>query len=281
MKELRDSDRAALVKLLADDDERVQELLQEQLLGWGADGVAFLQGVVEAAANPRAVRGARQMLQAIRERGAVTAFAQFCGTCGEQFDLENGCWLLARTRYPELPVPAYTARLDQLARELRERLTGSETPLATIEVCNHHLFQTLGFRGNHEDYHDPDNSYLNRVLDRRLGIPISLSAMYLMLARRLRLPLIGINMPGHFLLKWQSADAAFYVDAFNAGQALDESQCREFCRKHGFSTEILREPATPRQILLRMGRNLHGIYRETDPARAEHFGRFVALLSHD
>ena len=178
MKELRESDRQALVKLLADEDPRVRELVQEQMVEWGPDGVAFLQGIVDHAPNPLAARGASQMLHAIHERDAVTTFAQFCTTCGDHFDLEAGCWLLAKTRYPDLPVPAYAARLDQLARELRERLTGRETPLGTVEVCHHHLFQTLGFRGNHEDYHDPDNSYLNRVLDRRLGIPISLSALY-------------------------------------------------------------------------------------------------------
>jgi regulator of sirC expression with transglutaminase-like and TPR domain len=143
------------------------------------------------------------------------------------------------------------------------------------------LFKTLGFRGNREDYLDPDNSYLNRVLDRRLGIPITLAAVYLFVARRLRLPLVGVNMPGHFLLRWHGTDTTFYIDAFNEGLLLNEDQCRDFCITNGFGVESLREPATPRQILLRMCRNLHGIYRETDPDRAEHFGRYLALLSPD
>ena len=280
MKELREADQQALRKLLADDDARVQELLQEKLLEMGAQGAAFLETVV-AGDDAGAAGGAKRILHAIRERDACEAFAQFAATCDEQADLEAACWLLAKTRYPDLNEAAYSARLDQLARELRERLTGSETPLGTIEVCNHHLFQTLGFRGNREDYLDPDNSYLNRVLDRRLGIPISLSVLYLLLGRRLRLPLVGINMPGHFIIKWQSADAAFFIDSFTEGQVFDEEDFREFCRKHGFGTEHLREPATPRQILSRMCRNLHGIYQETDPARAEQFGRFVALLLHE
>lgn len=279
MKALREPDRKALAKLLADEDPRTLQLLQETLGERGEEGITFLESVVRDGV-PSAQRNATQILRVLRETAAWEALAQFCATCGSHFDLEVASWRVAKTRYPELDEAAYRTRVDQMAQELRERLTGRETPRATIEVCNHYLFRTLGFRGNRQDYYDPDNSYLNRVLDRRLGIPISLSVLYLLLARRLRLPLIGINMPAHFLLKWQSASASFYFDPFHEGELLDEEDCRELCKRLGVVfNPVFLTPTTPQIILLRICNNLQAIYADREPTRAEQFGRFAALLS--
>ena len=279
MKALREPDRRALAKLLADEDPRQLQLLQEKLAERGQEGLAFLESVVRDG-TPSAQRNAMQMLRVLRETAAWEGLAQFCKTCGSHFDLEEACWLVARTRYPEFDEAAYRARINEMALELRKRLTGRETPRATIEVCNHYLFRTLGFRGNRQDYYDPDNSYLNRVLDRRLGIPISLSSLYLLLGRRLHLPLIGINMPAHFLLKWQSSTAGFFFDPFHEGELLDEDDCKELCKRLGVAfNPVYLTPTTPQIILLRMCNNLQNIYAEREPARAEQFGRFAALLS--
>ena len=280
MSALREADRQALLKLLADDDATVLRLLEEKFSGMGADGREFLESVAGTPAAA-AQRGAKGILQTMRERETHEAFASFCARCGETgVDLDTGCWLLARTRYPDMDQPAYEARLNEMARELRERLTGRETPRATIEVCNRHLYQTLGFRGNKQDYYDPDNSYFNRVLDRRLGIPISLGVLYLALARRLRLPLQGVSLPGHFVLAWRSDAAQFFVDAFNGGRLLTEADCRAYCEQLGlaFRPQLL-AAASAREILLRMCNNLRTIYEASDEARAGQFDRFIALLS--
>jgi regulator of sirC expression with transglutaminase-like and TPR domain len=281
MNGLRNTDRLALQKLLGDDDPHVLDLLEEKFSQMGPDGLVFLE-TTASGTDADAARGAQQILQTIRRRLAWESFATFCATCGSQFDLEAACWLLAKTRYPDLDETPYRARLDQMARELKERLTSRETPRATVEVCSRYLFRTLGFGGNRKDYYDPDNSYLNRLLDRRLGIAISLSVMYLLIGQRLNLPLLGVGMPGHFLLKWQSATAQFFIDSFNEGHILNEEDCKHVCDNMGypFSPATL-APVTPRQILLRMCHNLHAIYADTDPKRAEQFGRFVALLSRD
>ena len=279
MSALRDADRQALLKLLADDDATVLHLLGEQFHEMGNEGRTFLEAVAHNAASD-ARRGAQSILQTLREREAHEAFANFCSATVHSIDLEAGCWLLARTRYPDLDQRAYEARLEGLARELRERLTGRETPRATIEVCNRHLFQTLGFRGNKQDYSDPDNTYLNRVLDRRLGIPISLGALYLVLARRLRLPVQGVNLPGHFVLTWRVHDGGFYIDPFNGGRLLSTADCREYCEQMGFEFQPKSLAlASSRQILLRMCHNLRAIYAASDEARASQLDRFITLLS--
>jgi regulator of sirC expression with transglutaminase-like and TPR domain len=267
--------------LLADDDAAALQLLGEQLGRAGTEGRAFLESVATGNSGD-ARRGAQWILRSLREREAQEAFAGFCASREGAVSLEAGCWLLARTRYPEFDQPAYEARLDEMARELRERLTGRETPRATIEVCNRHLYQTLGFRGNRQDYFDPDNSYLNRVLDRRLGIPVSLGALYLILARRLRLPLYGVNMPGHFLLAWRSRVAHFLVDPFNEGRLVTEADCREYCEQMGleFHPQTL-SVAPARRILLRMCQNLRSIYAASDEVRAAQLDRFIALLAQE
>jgi len=276
---LRETDRVALVKLLSDDDATVLRLLEEKFVEMGPDGRRFLRSVMQDA-GPGARRGARQVLLALLERESYEVFARFCATCGNRFDLEPGCWLLAKTRYPELDEAPYHVRLDEMAHELKERLTGRESPRATVEVCNRYFFRKLGFRGNEDDYYDPDNSYLNRVLDRRLGIPISLSVLYLLVGWRLGLPLQGVNLPGQFLLKWGSGQAPFFVDPFNEGQLLEQEDCKELCEHlgYGFNPAYLTE-ATSCQILLRMCRNLRAIHLESDPDRTAHLDHFIALLA--
>jgi len=279
MPTLRDADRLALVKLLADDDPTVLRLLEERFAAMAHEGRAFLDGLLQLP-DTGSHRGAKWIIQSLLEREAGEAFARFCATCDTPSDLGPGCWLLAKTRYPELDTTAYEARLVELVQELRVRLTGRETPRGTIEVVNRHLFATLGFRGNKRDYFDPDNSYLNRVLDRRLGIPISLSILYLLVGRRLRLPLSGVNLPGHFVIQWHSRVTRFFIDPFNEGRVLSAADCRDYCVQLGleFRPAALNEVST-RQVLARMCNNLRTIYAESDPSRVHQLDRAIALLA--
>lgn len=281
MKPLGEKDRQALRSLLADDDEQVQALLREQFLRMGADGRAFLETAARESTNA-AGRAAARILHDVREQQALEELLAFCRGSRGDLDLEQANWLLARSRYPLLDVAPYRIRLDQMAHELRERLTGRETPRATIEVCNHYLFQMLGFRGNQQDYYDPDNSYLHRVLDRRLGIPISLSVLYLLIGKRLGLPLFGVNLPGHFILTWRSPDVAFFLDPFNGGRVLEAAECRKVSeRLGGRLAETSLMPISPKQILLRQCRNLQVIYRARDARRGDQLSRVVESLVSD
>src|SRR5471032_3153418 len=129
MKPLRDSDRQALLTLLADDDQQMLELLEQQFASMGAVGSEFLESAIRTA-SPRASQTAARMLGGIRDHRAEQAFLEFCRDCPNDLDLEEASWLLAKPRYPELDEAPSRVRLDQMARELRERLTGRETPRA-------------------------------------------------------------------------------------------------------------------------------------------------------
>jgi regulator of sirC expression with transglutaminase-like and TPR domain len=193
----------------------------------------------------------------------------------EAIDLAQAALLIARDEYPDLQVGDYLHRLDGMGADLRARLRGGEGPTSLIAHLNRHLFDDLGFRGNLEDYDDPRNSYLNDVLDRRVGIPISLSAVYMEVGRRAGIPLVGVSFPGHFLVRYTGDGFAeeILIDPFHRGALLTTAECRRLLeeRFHGriaFRPELLRR-ARNREILERMLNNLRMVFdKDRDYHRA-------------
>ncbi len=182
----------------------------------------------------------------------------------EQIHLERAALYLAQEDYPELDVEAYLSALDAMAAEVEERLPASFYPLKVIQTINHYLYDDLGFVGNTTDYYDPRNSFLNEVIDRRTGIPITLSLVYLAIAQRLGLPMVGINMPGHFLIRPNLEDVEICVDAFHEGEILFPQDCQErLVQVYGHLVEM--KPAylqavSTRQYLARILTNLKVTY---------------------
>ncbi|OLD75313.1 MAG: hypothetical protein AUG95_00390 [Nitrospirae bacterium 13_1_20CM_4_62_6] len=147
-------------------------------------------------------------------------------------------------------------------------------------MLSRYLFIDQGFRGNTKNYYEVENSYLNRVIDRRTGIPISLSILYLLVGRRLGLPLYGIGMPGHFLVKFDSERYKVFVDCFNAGALLTEKDCARFLMQagYGFEEKYLQKSSTP-AILTRSLKNLIAVYNKlNESVKASRFSRFIEIL---
>jgi regulator of sirC expression with transglutaminase-like and TPR domain len=192
------------------------------------------------------------------------AFAQLVHLPEAAIDLAEAMLLMAKEEYPDLEVAAYLARLDTMGAEVQRLAGGSLDPHRLIAALNELLFQQLGFRGNAESYYDPKNSFLNEVLDRRTGIPITLSAVYLEVARRIGFPLHGVGMPGHFLVKYVGRGEEIVIDPFGGGGLLSEADCQRMLdRIYGgklcFERGMLAIVGT-RQILARMLTNLKAIY---------------------
>lgn len=272
--------RAALISLLADDDPEVYHTIRETLLGYGGQAVEWLRPYT-LDRDPVLRRRAQEVSQHLARHAADEAFLAFCQHNGEDLDLEHGVWLLTQTHYPDINVSAYQALLDNFASELRERLIGRTGSEQILPIVNMYLFRELGFSGNEQNYYDPDNSYLNKVIDRRLGNPISLSVFYLLMARRLRLPVVGVGMPGHFLCRYQSLTGELFVDTFNKGHLLTKGDCIKFLLQagHGYLDGYL-APVSPRRILLRMCANLHQIYVDLEaPQESDRIQRYIVSLS--
>lgn len=187
----------------------------------------------------------------------------------DELPLLDTALLIARDEYPDLDAGGYTAMVDDYAGILRPQLERDLDLPARLTAINRFLFEELGFAGNNSDYEDPRNSYLNEVFDRKLGIPISLAVVQIELTRRLGMPLDGISFPGHFLVRLPVDDGILVMDPFNKGRPVSAEELKERATPHlGGQTpddqELLQilAPATHRMILMRMLRNLKGLYLE-------------------
>ena len=180
-------------------------------------------------------------------------------------DVAAAALAIARTQYPLLDMPHYLERLEALARRVRSRMRSHPTARETIALLNRVLFDEDGLRGNREDYYDPRNSFLNDVLDRKLGIPITLSVVYMDVARRVGFPVAGTGMPGHFLLKHFDVGAGeIVIDAFNRGRIVGRTECqRQLDEIYSGQVELRPEflkAVSHREILTRVLNNLRQIY---------------------
>lgn len=180
---------------------------------------------------------------------------------GPEPDLEHGIYLISRLSGDhELTPEDLRASLNRLARPLRRRLLGVEGT-ERLRVFRRYFFQELGFRGNTHDYYAPENSFLHEVLRFRRGIPVSLGVTCMLLAKRVELPIHGINMPGHFLLKYESPEFSVFMDPFNEGNLLRKRDCVKFLlRQRIRPSGSLLKPASSLTILKRMYRNLINYY---------------------
>ena len=181
---------------------------------------------------------------------------------GEQINLAEAALVIAASAYPNLDAPHYLRRLDAMAETVAGRVDGETDPFRIIAQINQFLFQEEGFFGNTQEYYDPRNSFLNEVLDRKVGIPITLSTVYLEVAERLRFPLVGVGLPGHFLVKHPYFQ--ILIDPFSQGRILTESDCRTRMEQVlGDSVEFdqsFLDGVGKRHIVTRMLNNLRAIY---------------------
>ena len=277
---LTEGQRAAFLTLLTDDDPAIYQLIRGKIIEQGQPARDWLRGHT-LSSDPVLRRRAQEIVDYFERGAADNRFLAFCLSRGEDMDLEQAIWLLCQTQYPNINALAYTALFDSYAADLRTRIDLGAPLDRIIGTINYYLFTELGFSGNEESYYDPDNSYLSRVMDRRIGNPISLSVVYLAVARRLRLPITGIGMPGHFICRLQTSKGEVYIDAFRKGRLLTKGDCIKFLVNsgHDFHDGFL-SPVTPRRILQRICANLHRIY--SDLALAEEttrFQRYIVALS--
>jgi regulator of sirC expression with transglutaminase-like and TPR domain len=215
--------------------------------------------------EPALRRRSQEIIHHLMRLKADDRFLSFCLTEGNDLNTEQGAWLLAQTEYPSINIEAYQALFDSYAGELLERVDLRADADQILAAFNDYIFDVLRFKGNEENYYDPENNYLNRVLDRRTGNPINLCLVYMMLARRLRLPVTGIGLPGHFICRYQTSSEEYYIDVFNRGKIWTKANCVQYLlyRNYTVRDEYL-APINSRRMLLRVCGNLHQIYQHLE-----------------
>lgn len=265
----------ALIGLLDDPAPAVRQALLAHFNRHSRQSVEFLRHVASQPDRALAAH-ANWFLRELRFSDPVAEFRGFIRSLN--YELETGALLLSRTVNPDLDVGACCARLDEIAARCRALIA---EPLSIREKCrvlNRVLFHEYGFRGNIEHYADPLNSYLDQVLERRVGIPLSLCVVYLLVAERLGLPLAPVGLPGHFVVGCYAEDLPFYIDPFYGGRLIDAGEAVALLRKQNLNPSIADLAPTPvREVLCRCCRNLvNHCSAAGDHDRARLFAEFVA-----
>ncbi len=199
-----------------------------------------------------------------------------CEAKDDQISLLDASLLIAMDEYPLLDVAAIRSQFAELALAAEVAASGESAPLARLKSLNHFLFETQGFTGNFLDYYNPRNSYLNDVLERKLGIPISLAVIYIELGRSLGVDLSGVSFPGHFLVRVPVEGGLIIIDPFNRGKSIGADELKFRASSSGEedapSEDELFQMLTPcdnKTVLIRMLNNLKSLYRsEKDHVRA-------------
>ncbi len=181
-----------------------------------------------------------------------------------EIDLAEAALLIGADAYPDLNVEHYVGLLDEIAEPVKSRLPDRASLQGCVETLNGHLFGELGFFGNADHYYEPQNSYLNEVLDRHRGIPITLSVVYMEVARRIGLEVVGIGLPGHFIVEARRGEGSTLLDPFHGGETLSLEDCERLVSEvYGGTMPFAEEhlvPVSKRQILSRILNNLKMIY---------------------
>jgi regulator of sirC expression with transglutaminase-like and TPR domain len=277
---LPENQRTALVQLLADDDPAVHQTIREKLLSFGHGICDWLQPFT-LSNDPVIRKRVKDIVVCLSRQDADDRFLHFCLNSGEELNLEDATNLLAQTQYPGVNAEAYVALYDTWAGSLKDRIKFDWKPEKILETINGFLFKELGFSGDDNYGFLPERSYMNCIVDRRLGNPIGLCSIYLFLSRRLCLPVTGIGMPGHFVCRYQSSTREIYLDVFRGGRFLTKADCIKYLRHtpQGLHSGYL-APVSTRRMLSRMCGNLHQTYSHLEHnSQAARIQRYLVALA--
>jgi len=266
----------ALISLLDDTDEEVLVHVTEKLLSYGESVIPILEDRYLAETEKLLQAKIHEIIDIIHRTGLQRDLHNWAETGGH--DLFEGYYLISRFRYPELNKQALNNQLDKIRLDAWLELNFMLSPLDKVRILNNVFYDITGFKGNIDNYHSPDNSYINRVLETKKGNPISLAIIYSIIAQRLNIPIFGVNLPQHFILAYKDdsamqdmssfkgnlyldptmqGDVLFYVNAFNKGAIFSKWNIDNFLKQLNIKPqEIYYEPCSNIEIIMRVCRNL-------------------------
>ena len=269
-----------LIRLLDDRDEFVRSKVRDQLIQIGEDALPFLE-MATRTENPSLRTIASGVIQAIYPKQLGGKFRQLALSArGNDLNLEAGMILLMEFGHPQSTPEEITVPLDQIAAQLGNHLGPDDSPEQAVQILTQFLFIEHGFAGNDSNYLDPDNSYFNKVLQRKTGIPITLSALCLLVARRLNLPIVGVGLPGHYIVKYASSTDPIFFDPFHKGRILQRENCVQLVNSAGYKFEEHHlSQSTHRETLVRMINNLVAAYSQTgELEKAQQLKEYIGIL---
>lgn len=247
------------MRLLRDNDPATVTLLKEQLIESGSDGVAALRDLL-ALDDAAVTAHVREVLEKIECDEAYDDMLLCAHLFPEHGDIEATWWLLTLCFEPDAPVAKLCRKLDSWGKRLRVLVASAQSNRERLQALTTFMAEDLGFRGNAEEYYDPKNSLLSDVIETRLGIPISLAMLYVIIGRRADMHIDGINLPGHFIARYER----ILFDPFHQGRILSRPDCEAILARQRLKTQSSYfAPASPRLVLMRMLANLLFIFERS------------------
>jgi regulator of sirC expression with transglutaminase-like and TPR domain len=267
--------QAALLKLLSDDDDGTVRLVKEQLVRAGSGVLPDLEELL-AADHPAATAHVRAVISEIHARAADVRLTGFLSEFGDSDRIEEACWLLAEAMLPGIETGHYRRLLDAWGATLADRTRELRAPADRIGAMRALLCAELGFRGNTRDYYNPGNSLLPSVIDTRLGIPISLCVLFMLVGERAGIAVRGVNLPGHFIARHDEV----LFDPFHEARLMSATDCAEILAQQNQPLPVGQlDPVAPRLILLRMLTNLLYLFEQReDTASKQRVARWIRAL---
>ncbi len=274
---LPQSELQHLIKLLDDESDFVYENIKERLISHGDNSINFIKEYADMT-NPVIEQRANEIISTINFDKLEEKFKNL--DLEENKDLlENAIFLISSFGYPDINIDNYKMILDKMALDIEKKIDDmgylKNTNLDIINIINDYLFVEKRFDGNSENYYDADNSYINKVIDKKTGIPVSISILYILIAKRLNLPVFGVNLPSHFIIKYQDSTEEFFIDPFNKGIVISRDEVIQFLEKLGLDEEEFNhipylKIAEDKEIIKRVFANLVNVFeKDKDEVKLE------------
>ncbi|MEM6643812.1 MAG: transglutaminase-like domain-containing protein [Bacteroidota bacterium] len=252
---LKNEEIKALVQLLDDDDQEVISHVEEKIMSIGTSIIPYLEQEWESTFNPIIQTKIEDLVHELQFELLKERLLDWKLAGGES--LLEGLWIVATYQYPDLEIETLVKELEQLYHELWRQMEDEMLPNQQIKVFNDIFFNQFKFRANTKNFHSPANSMINAVLDTKKGNPISLCAVYLLLAQKMNLPIYGVNLPNLFILTYKMGDEGFYINVFNRGLVFSRSDIDSYIDNLQLARQdVFYEPCSHLDIILRTLRNL-------------------------
>ncbi|MEP0712584.1 MAG: transglutaminase-like domain-containing protein [Algoriphagus sp.] len=269
MSELTPGELNALVSLLDDSDHEVRSHVRDRIISIGNEIIPFLEEKWENSFNPEIQKEIEELVHDLQFSLLKARLREWRDT--DDRDLLTGLWIINTYQYPDLEYAKLNADMHQIYFEVWTAFKNDFNPYEQVRSINNVLYNTLRFAANTKNFHSPANSMLSSVLDSKRGNPLTLCSIYLLIAKKLGLPIYGVNLPNLFVLTYKTADLTFYINAFNKGLIFSRTDIFNYLEQLKIEPkEEYFEPCAHLQIMLRMFRNLENSFEklgESDKVR--------------
>jgi len=259
---MKNNELKALVSLLDDEDKEVLQLVEQQIISLGDTIIPFLEQEWEKNFNPFVQKKIEDLIHHLQFDSLKTRLLNWKDN--NQSDLLEGMWLLATYQYPDLSLEKLRKEFEQLYYEAWVDFKSDMHPLEQIKVLNNVIFNKMKFGANTKNFHAPNNSMINVVLESKKGNPISLCVVYMLIAQKLKMPVFGVNLPNLFILTYKSAESQFYINVFNRGIVFSKTDIDSYLTQLTLPhSDIFYEPCQPIDVIRRVLRNLIVSFEKT------------------